>query len=81
MRDAAIQIMFLLTMWRTIETLIPTDMLNGHGLALGLLVIYEVAIQRKLLVIQGPSTGCWCYVETEICEEKRREGRECPISA
>ena len=73
-RDAAIQIMFLLTTWCTIETLVPMEMLAGHGVALGLLVMYEAAIHTKLLIVRGPSTGCWCYVETEVREEKGRKG-------
>ncbi|KAK3045600.1 hypothetical protein LTR09_012829 [Extremus antarcticus] len=72
-RDAVIQIMFLLTTWCTIETLVPTEMPAGRGVALELLVMYEAAIHTKLLIVRGPSTGCWCYVETEVREEKGRK--------
>lgn len=69
-RDAAIQIMFLLMAWRTIETLVPTDLLGGHALAIGFLITYVAAIQAKLLIIRGPTEDCWYLVETEICQEK-----------
>ena len=72
-RDAVLQMMFLLTTWCTIETLVPTEMLAGHGIALGLLVMYEAAIHTKLLIVRGPSTGCWYYVETKVREEKGRK--------
>lgn len=69
-RDAAIQIVFLLMAWRTIETLAPTDMLGGHALAIGFLIAYVAAIQAKLLIVRGPSEDSWYLVETEIRQEK-----------
>ena len=56
--------------WRIIEALAPADMLGGHALAFGLLVIYEAAIQTKRLIVRGPSEGCWYLVGTEIDKEK-----------
>ena len=81
LRDATIQIMFLFAAWRAIETLAPTDTLASHGLALGLLVIYQAAIQTKLLIICGPSEDCWYYIETAVLEEKRRNEAGMPALA
>ena len=66
-RDAAIQMVFLLMAWCTIETLDPTDMLCGHALAIAFLITYVAAIQAKLLNVSGPSKDSWYLVETEIC--------------
>ena len=69
-RNFAIPMVFLLMAWRTVETLAPTNMLDGHTLAVLLSVIYEAAIQTGLLVVRGPSEDCWWYVEPKVDQEK-----------
>ena len=63
--DAVIQTCFLITIWRTVEALVPTDMIGFQLFALGSFLIYEIAIQTGLIVGRGSSADCWWYVETE----------------
>lgn len=54
-RDAAIQIVFLLMALCTIESLAATDILGGHALAIRFLIAYVTAFQTKILIVRGPS--------------------------
>lgn len=68
--DVAVKTMFLLVLWRTIGTLIPSNTLFGQGLAPGFLVICEAAIQSKVFTVDGLSEDGWRYVKTEIRDDK-----------
>lgn len=57
-------VIFLLTTWCAMETLVSADTLACHVLAIGVSVMSMVAIYQ-ILVVVGPMEQCWFRVETD----------------
>lgn len=70
MGDRVAQALVFIVTWQAVDGGFLATTRQRVFLALGLLLIYVIAIRRNVVIIGGPHQVHWCYMETEVEPKK-----------